>query len=476
MTTTCIRGADWVVAWDPSASRHRYLRGADVVFRDERIVHVGPDFAGHFDVKIDAAKRLVLPGFIDLHAHPSLEPSYKGVREEHGVPEQFMTGLYERSQAFQPDDEGQRAGAEVAFGELLLSGVTTLVDISSPWPGWIELLAQSGLRGYVAPWYEDARWRMSRRHGLDFDWDEAAGKRAFGAARALMDEADAHPCARLLGLYSPGTIDCCTEATFRNTMEAASAEGRVVTTHASQSVLEFNEMVSRHGKTPIQWASDIGLLGPGTILGHAIFVDQHSWLHWHTERDVSLLADTHTTVAHCPTPFARYGQMLEDLGGYLRAGVNVGIGTDTLPHNFIEEMRRASMLSRIAARDINTLRLADVFDCATIRGAKALGRDDIGRLAVGAKADIVLVDTRHPSMRPLRDPLKSLVYSAAERAVREVFVDGRQVVAEGAVLGLDMADALGRLEEAQTRMCADAAGLDFLGRAHDEISPLTLTL
>ena len=131
-------------------------------------------------------------------------------------------------------------------------------------------------------------------------------------------------------------------------------------------------------------------------------------------------------------------------------------------------------LARIAAHDINTLRLADVFDCATIRGARVLGRDDIGRLAVGAKADIVLVDTQHPSMRPLRDPLKSLVYSAAERAVREVFVDGRQVVAEGAVLGLDMADALGRLEEAQTRMCADATRLDFHGRVHDEMSPPTL--
>ena len=168
---------------------------------------------------------------------------------------------------------------------------------------------------------------------------------------------------------------------------------------------EFNVMVDRHGKTPVQWAHDIGFLGPNCILGHVIFVDEHSWLHWWTREDINLLAETGTTVAHCPTPFARYGQMLEHFGKYLKAGVNMGIGTDVAPHNILEEMRWTAVLGRIAAQDITSISTAAVFHAATVGGANSLLREDLGRLAPGCKADIVMVDLDNPLMQPSRDPL-----------------------------------------------------------------------
>lgn len=221
-------------------------------------------------------------------------------------------------------------------------------------------------------------------------------------------------------------------------------------------------------------AHDIGLLGPQTFLGHAIFIDQHSWLHWWSRRDLALLAETGTSVAHSPTPFARYGQTLEDLGRYLRAGVNVGIGTDVSPHNLLEEMRWAAVLARIAAEDINTVSLADVFHAATVGGATALRRGDLGRLAPEMKADLVLVDLADPVMMPARDPLRSLVYTAAERAVRDVYVDGVQVVANRRVLTLDRADAAARLQEAQRRMLEAVPAHDYAGRSAERIMPLSL--
>ena len=99
---------------------------------------------------------------------------------------------------------------------------------------------------------------------------------------------------------------------------------------------------------------------------------------------------------------------------------------------------------------------------------------DLGRLTPGAKADLVLVDTTHPIMRPARDPLKSLIYHGAERAVSTVFVDGETVVENGVVCHLDMADASGRLEEAQQRMLKDLPNHDFLSRSADEITPLSM--
>ena len=91
--TTCIRGADMVIAWDETAGGHSYLPHADIAFRGNEIIFLGKGYAGHVDVEIDGGGYLVLPGMVDIHSHPSLEPSYRGIREEHGVREMYMTGL-----------------------------------------------------------------------------------------------------------------------------------------------------------------------------------------------------------------------------------------------------------------------------------------------------------------------------------------------------------------------------------------------
>lgn len=476
MTTTCIRNAAWVAAWDADEAQHVYRRGIDVAWTDDRLVHVGPGYAGSVDVEVDGRDRFVIPGLIDVHSHPAHEPAYKGVREEHGLPEHYMSGLYERVQAYSLDLPGKQASAEVAYAELLASGVTTLVDISFEYEGWLELLARSGLRGYVAPGYADAQWYMDNPHELKYRWDERAGRRAFELALACIERAEAHPCRRLGGVVSPMQIDTCSEGLLRDSRSVAAERGWPFTVHCAQSAVEFHEMVRRHGITPVQWAHRLELLGPGTLLGHCIFIDEHDWLHWHSRRDVALLAETGASVAHCPNVFGRYGQTLQHFGRYRRAGVNLGLGTDCSPHNLVEEMRWAAILGRVAAQDIHALSTADVFHAATVGGAGALLRDDLGRLAPGAKADVVCVDLADVSMQPARDPLRSLVYTAAERAVRDVYVDGVQVVRERTVLTLDRAAAVTRLAESQARMLADVPNRDYAGRSAEEITPLSLPM
>ncbi len=129
MATTVIKNADWVIAWE-GAGHHVYRRGVDIAFADGTIAFVGKSYAGVADRVIDGKDRLVMPGLIDIHAHPEHEPLYRGLREEHGLRNMHMTGLYERSQAFSAtDDEARAASAEFAYCELLSSGVTTLVAI-----------------------------------------------------------------------------------------------------------------------------------------------------------------------------------------------------------------------------------------------------------------------------------------------------------------------------------------------------------
>jgi 5-methylthioadenosine/S-adenosylhomocysteine deaminase len=477
VTTTVIRNADWVVAWDENAERHVYRRNIDVAFTDDTIVFVGPNYPGAPDQVIEGSDRLVLPGLINIHSHPEHEPLYRGVREEHGLRSMHMTGLYERSQAFSaPDDEARAASAEFAYCELLLSGVTSLVDISPAWDGWIELFSKSGMRGFLAPGFASARWRLANDFDLQYAWDEARGREGFTKALALIDSAIRHHSGRLSGIVSPMQIDTCTADLLCDSRDAARERGLPFTVHVSQSVNEVREMIRRHGKTPIQWAHEIGILGPDAILGHALFLDTHSWIRWWTETDLKLIADTGSSVAHCPTPFARYGQIMESFGDYLRVGVNMGLGTDTAPHNLVEEMRKAAILARVAARDVAAVTTSDLLYAATVGGAKALMRDDLGRIATDKKADLVLVDLTLPQMIPTRDPLRSFVYHAADRAVRDVFVDGQQVVSEGEVHTLDQAAAGERLIRAQQRMLAATPLQDYCGRSAEEIVPLSLPL
>ena len=474
--TTCIRHIDWLVGWDAATRRHVYLRDADLVFRGDAIVHVGGRYQGAAGTEIDGRDLFVMPGLVDIHSHPMSEPMNKGFTDEMGSPKLGMSGLYEYMPVFRPDEEGIAACAELAYAELLLSGVTTLVDLSVAWDGWLDLMARSGLRGIVAPMYRSARWFTPDGHSVAYEWDEAAGRAGFERALGLIDRARQHPSGRLDGMLSPSQVDTCTEELIRDSVAAASERKLPIQIHASQSVVEFHEMMRRHGLTPVEWLEKIGFLGPNAIIAHCIFTDHHPWVHWHTRTDLSRVADSGTSVAHCPTVFVRRGILLRSMGGYLKAGANIGLGTDTFPHNLMEELRAAATLSRVAAEDVTVLGTADVLHAATVGGANALGRDDIGRLAPGCKADLVLIDARHPAMQPLRDPLRSLVYAAAERAVRDVYVGGERVVAGGKVLTLDHEGAALKVTEAQKRAELRVPGLDYAKRAADELVPLSLPL
>jgi cytosine/adenosine deaminase-related metal-dependent hydrolase len=163
---------------------------------------------------------------------------------------------------------------------------------------------------------------------------------------------------------------------------------------------------------------------------------------------------------------------LETFGGYLRRGVNVTLGTDTAPHDMFEEMKWAAMISKVTSNDSSLPTAGETFTAATLGGARALGREDLGRLAAGARADIVVVDARTMNMRPLRDPVKNLVYQGASRSVEAVFVDGRQLVANGTVIGVDEAALGERVQAAAQRTLSTIQHRDYGGRTHEEMSPL----
>src|SRR6185312_5440444 len=130
-----------------------------------------------------------------------------------------------------------------------------------------------------------------------------------------------------------------------------------------------------------------------------------------------------------------------------RLGINVALGTDTFPQDLISEMRLAGLMCRFAEGSFRVGRARDVFDAATLGGARALGRDDLGRLSSGARADIVLVDLRGAHFGAIHDPIRSLIEYGSGSDIDTVIVDGRTLLEGRRAVALDEAKLLREVQE-----------------------------
>lgn len=471
---TVVRDAHTVVAYDAATGGHAYLNDADIAFDESGFIHVGGRYGGSFVREISGRDRMVLPGLVNVHSHSGEEPVSKSLFEDQGTAALWGQAMYEYSSLIEIGDDAVKAALTVMLGDLLRSGVTTFVDIAGPHECWLPTLAESGVRAYVAPGFREAAWHVEGSHRLDFHWDAVRGRDAFARALETVDAAQAHPSGRLGGIVAPAQVETCSPELLQAAAEAARSRKVPITIHAAQTMAEHEELLRRDGLTAVQYLETLGILGPDLILGHCIFIDSHSWTRQRTADDLGRLAGSGTSVAHCPVTFARSGMVLQSVGRYRRSGVNVALGTDSYPFNMLEEMRTALINARIAGGTVFDVSTADILDVATLAGARALGRNDIGRIATGAKADFSLVDLRHPGMQPVYDPLRNLLHCAAERAVSAVFVDGACVMENDRPTRVDYDGALAELQAVQDFAVRRLQANDPRGRAVSELAPLSL--
>jgi 5-methylthioadenosine/S-adenosylhomocysteine deaminase len=482
--TTHLKGADWVVAWDARALQHVYLRDADVVFRGSSIIHVGPVWQGEADEVINCTGRMLMPGLVNIHAHPSSTLEAKSLIEEVATIQLGSSLLYDIYKSINLGAPYKRASLSASLAELLKGGSTTVVDISyvpaaGTYPaveGWAETMADSGIRAYVGAQAASAVHYTPDGHTPALRWAADGGERALREAVDIADEAVRHGSGRVGAVLAAAQADSVTPELLRDLKAEARAGGWSTSIHTSQSPIEFREMMHRTGRTSIGWLRDQGFLDDRTILAHCLFMDCHPDNNWPRglRRDRAIVAETGATVAHCPWIQAKNGRIMHSFAGYLRDGLRVGIGTDCAPMNMIEEMRWVTVMSRVADGWRLSTTTADVLYAATIAGATVLGRDDLGRLSTGAKADILSINLDHPQMQPTQDPLRSLIFYAQERPVRDVWVDGRKVVADGETIFVDHAAALATLRPGFDEMLSDVARHDHAGRSRAALFPLSL--
>lgn len=478
---TVIKNADWVVGWNEQRQGHEYLQNADVAFLSDQITYIGKDYKGEVETVIDGRGLCVMPGLINLHAHTFGMGMEKGYVED---PESGRAGemdWYSNIKAFTPAVDFLPTCMEFGLAELLKSGVTTVVESCIPYPDLFPSAERSGMRVYFAPMYtstqNDEMWKRSADGvGIEYPWSEDGGLAGLEATLGLLmqlTDGNSHPLVK--AMLMPAQLETTTPELLQASLEAARKLGTPMQLHAAYNIHEFQEITRRHGTTPVKFMRDIGILEPDVIIAHSMMLDHHSECReWGTRDDLSVLAESGASIVHCPTYYARrFGRTLETFGDYRKAGVNIGIGTDTYPHNLLEEMRLAVLCARVASGRAGSVSTADVFNAATRDAAKALQRPDLGKLAVGAQADMVLVDINQPTMQPVRDPLRSLIYASAERAVRDVYVGGKKVVDHGEVLSLDYHGSAGKVDSILKSIEAAAPHNDWQQRQSEEIVPLT---
>jgi 5-methylthioadenosine/S-adenosylhomocysteine deaminase len=472
---TAIHGGD-IVAYQDGG--HRLLRGGVLVFEDDRVAFVGRRYPGAVDHRIDGTGRLVLPGLVNLHCHADTEAAGRLIADV-GRRDFFHTGFLNYSAGLAgrktlKQREDRRIGPTFAMVELLKSGCTTIVELGAADDEMVGIAGRLGLRAYLSPGFASAPHRMSPEGRLVYDWDEDGGRQGLERAKAFIAKHRGAHDGRIQGMLFPYQVDTCSAELLRATRAAADELGVGIQIHAGQNLLEFHEILRRYGKTPVELLADTGVLGADAILGHCIISTAHRLAGLPGGRDLEILARSGASVAHCPLVFARRGNALQSFHRYRAAGVNVGLGTDTYPRDMISEMRWASLLCKIVDHDFTVATAGEVLTTATLAGARALRRDDLGRLAPGAKADLVVVDLQRLRIGPYRDPVKALVNCATTDDVERVIVDGRTVVEGGHVVGIDEAALLREAQQEAERLWATVPEWHWKGLGAEEFSPMAL--
>jgi 5-methylthioadenosine/S-adenosylhomocysteine deaminase len=471
--------------------RHVLMRDACVVYEGDTIQYVGTENSQNIDQVIDASEMLVCPGFVNLHAHLQIHANAimmadVGNKDVYGsgilstVPkESQVEGKSTISTLLGVSSDGQgekwKIGPELAMAQLLRNGTTTVVDVGTYAPdidAMVDLVGRSGMKAYLGLDFSSAHYYYDDAFVLRYHWDEARGEKGLKHALAFVKKYDGAFRGRIRGYLSPSSDTTVSPSLLKKTAEIARSENLRIQIHSCQTLFEFQEILRRHHKTPIEFLHDLSFLSPQTILGHCVFVSGHSMTAYPNGVDLDLIRDSHASVAHSPLVFSRRGIAMESFFKYLKKGINVGVGTDTYLKDIITEMRHVSFTSKIVEGDFSVTTAEDVFNAATLGSSMALGREDIGRLAKGKKADIIIIDLNKIHIRPYRDPIKALINNANGNDVHTVIIDGEIRVKDGKVLGIDERDLLRRAQAFAEETWSTVQNRDARGRTVDEISPL----
>lgn len=417
---------------------------ADLVIEDGTVAALESPYRGRLDLEIDASNCLVMPGFINAHVHPGASPLLRGLAEDRDLPSGgafYHSTIPVRRYGFQiltADQQRDIVAWDVAA--MLLGGATTIVNEAfGGYVDFVELVDRLGFRSSVGLTYPAnigaigyvQEGRIVRDQPSDIDQD-------FVRALGLHSELNGSCGGRLTVHLSPHGSDTVREDILVATAEEAETRDMTVHLHLSQHEEENRTILKRTGRRPTEYLADLGFLGPRVAATHFTYTEEADW---------QMLASSGASMIHCSYRKAKEG-LTSPLVEILSRGGNVALATDSFSHNLLEDLRMAAVLGKIRQRRVGSPTAVDVVRCLTAGGARALMRHDLGILAPGKRGDVTVVELNSPFSAPVLDHLRSAVYYGDSATVRHTLVNGRPVVMDGTLVGLDLQELAPRVAAA----------------------------
>lgn len=434
----CVIEAGWALV--TRGDTQQLERDVSIIIRGNEIVDIKPGRVRGWEVRVDASDCVVLPGFISGHTHTAVSSPARGLIEGG----RFMDRPVEM--AMKLDDEDLDALTAYNMAEILKSGCTTFVEMSASVrhaESFKRVARAWGVRAYIsviAPnmerlyklWYRDDDQMLFDSVPETLREIEAA--KQFGLA---LNKADGD---LLRGQMAIHAADTHTPETLKAAQIAANELGNGIHIHLAQRIREVEICERLWGMRPVAWLESLGFFSQQPVIAaHLYQMDM--------VKDPEILKRHGVNFVHCACMASLLHQGTQPFPEALASGLNISLGIDQLSNDYMENIKlatlngqlRTNLLEKYSKAKMQRPQIMDAVNAATVGGAKMLQRDDLGRLAPGAKADLCAIDVTKPlggvgALPP--EPLHHLLYSSG-RNVRHVMTNGRFQVLRGNLIVAD---------------------------------------
>ncbi|WGD38297.1 chlorohydrolase family protein [Lysinibacter sp. HNR] len=400
---------------------------------------------------IDLGESVLLPGLIDLEGLADIDhlllDSWWSPHHEARLSWSAEYARGNPREVLTPEERSTMR--RYALVQLILHGITSAMPIASEvHSAWAEThddlldtaltASKLGLRVFLGPSYRSGV-HVTNTDGIpEIFWDERQGEAGFTGALRFLETVQALDDPLITGVLVPCRIETVSDDILTRTAEESARRNVLVRVHATQSIASERQVLCETRNTaPLDLLAQAGLLNERTILAHGVFLDVHPEVHGEDRGDLKRLADAGVSIAHCPLTSARYAFQLEKLSQYVAEGVNVGLGTDSFPPDLIRGIDAGVQVSKLQHGDLGRGALAEYIEAATLGGARALKRPDLGRIAVGATADLVAFSLADLRAGAVDDPVRTLILAGTGRDAHFSMVHGSVVMRDGKLPGVD---------------------------------------